>query len=467
MMKKLILFFVMMFTLLHAFDYDYCGGQRGIEWTYLERGRLNPYSPPNYGTFCSTSESGNYRFTITTYTTDNIQKFGYMCYEGYVRVDPNDSHSVCKKYVPPTCENNETLVNGECQPLLPSSCPFAPFEIDSHATNQLECDANMESGDYSASLFVVVTGKTDTCCLKPKGENYDCSKLGTNWTSFGSMSKNDCDDNLDNVLFDGAQLVEGTLYEPTCCMHSKDNNATTPNDSNDTNGSTPDNGDNNDDNPPSADSTPASDPTDDILKSIQSDLGTQHSEAMTRADETNSILGDIKSDIGTASDKNHEDLKGLKESNHEDLENVNAAIGTSSNRNHKDLEGMDDKLKGIEDNTEFLKDLKDDFGDAEISLEKIEEEFNKIKGALANSKDSVSSSLGGFMNSLNGVSVPAFTSTGESSFRVIVYGSPVVFDFSMVANLRQYFDIVWLLLLAYLNFKIYRWIIETILKMGV
>ncbi len=60
--------------------------------------------------------------------------------------------------------------------------------------------------------------------------------------------------------------------------------------------------------------------------------------------------------------------------------------------------------------------------------------------------------------------VPIVTGTGTSIFTANVYGSSIVFDFSMIQNLRQYFDILWILLLAYFNFKIYVMIIRDLIK---
>ena len=61
-------------------------------------------------------------------------------------------------------------------------------------------------------------------------------------------------------------------------------------------------------------------------------------------------------------------------------------------------------------------------------------------------------------------SVPIVTGTGNPIFTANVYGSDIVFDFSMIEDLRQYFDILWILMLAYFNFKIYVIIIRDLMK---
>jgi len=359
----------------------------------------------------------------------------------------------------PTCENNETLVNGECQPLLPSSCPFTPFEIDEQSTNVTECQSKVDGITYDIANWLTSDSTLDTCCLHPAPPKYDCSVLGAGWFDNLETVEADClnvADDTTNISWQTGSDITGT-----CCEKNLNDNPSNPVDDNNTDNNqtnpVPDNGDNNDDNPPSADSTPASDPTDDILKSIQSDLGTQHSEAMTRADETNSILGDIKSDIGTASDKNHEDL-----------ENINSAVGASSNRNHKDLEGIDDKLKGIEDNSKGLLDYFDDMKDKakDSGYDGVEDKLN----ANLEDANALQSTITGSLSELTGYitgAKPLFVATGDCNFNYNIFGRALTIDFSIIDRLRPYIDILYALLLAFINFKMYSRIFMFLVFLGI
>jgi len=157
--------------------------------------------------------------------------------------------------------------------------------------------------------------------------------------------------------------------------------------------------------------------------------------------KTNDILSDIKSDINES----------------------NNALDSIS----KELNASNGTLNKIEENTRFLKDLKSTFEDSEKSLSDIKEEFSNLSNILNNSQSSVSSALSGMLGSLNGFSSPVFQGQGQHVFNTSVFGQNIEFDFSMVEQLKQYFDIVFMLLLVYFNFKMYRWIIEVLLKMGV
>ena len=70
------------------------------------------------------------------------------------------------------------------------------------------------------------------------------------------------------------------------------------------------------------------------------------------------------------------------------------------------------------------------------------------------------------LGSLATGTAPIFTGSGSHIFTANIYGRTVTIDLSMFADLKQYFDILFTLILAYLNFKIYRYILEILLKIG-
>jgi hypothetical protein len=85
----------------------------------------------------------------------------------------------------------------------------------------------------------------------------------------------------------------------------------------------------------------------------------------------------------------------------------------------------------------------------------------KIQAQLA--IETLTGSLNQIISSYTG-SAPIVTGTGTHVFTASVYNGSVTFDLSMFEELRSSFDIFWLLLLAYLNFKIYSVIIRDLLK---
>jgi hypothetical protein len=122
-------------------------------------------------------------------------------------------------------------------------------------------------------------------------------------------------------------------------------------------------------------------------------------------------------------------------------------------------------LGEIKEGTDFLKELSDESSDRRASLS---DATNSFDNALVDAKQSHASVLDSFASIAGSYTntPPAFIGSGEHTFSANIYGSTVSLDFSMIADLRQYFDIVFILLLAYLNFKIYLWIFKLLVKMG-
>ena len=86
------------------------------------------------------------------------------------------------------------------------------------------------------------------------------------------------------------------------------------------------------------------------------------------------------------------------------------------------------------------------------------------KNKAQNTISSITDSLNQIISSYTGSS-PVVTGTGVHVFTTPpIYGKTITFDLSMFETLRQYFDILWILMLAYFNFKMYVLIIRDLLK---
>jgi hypothetical protein len=171
--------------------------------------------------------------------------------------------------------------------------------------------------------------------------------------------------------------------------------------------------------------------------------------------QTNSILSTIKSSVDSASSKNHTDLNSIKSS-----------VDSASSKNHTDLGEIDTTLGEIKEGTDFLKELKSDAENSNRDLSEINENIDSAIVSANNNYSSVVDTFSSIASSYTSTP-PLFVGSGDHIFSTNIYGSDVKFDFSMIANLRQYFDIVFMLLLAYLNFKIYLWIFRFLIKLGV
>jgi len=162
-----------------------------------------------------------------------------------------------------------------------------------------------------------------------------------------------------------------------------------------------------------------------VLKALL-DLKTASEEGSNNVE---GILSSIKTDAQNQSDRNHEDLAGIKEDT-EAMANYFTAL----------------KEKG-EDTDNSLSNFYDSIGESTSGYNTIVSQIGAL-GALA-----------------TGVA-PTFQGSGQHVFSGTVYGQTVSIDLSFFADLKPFFDILFLLVLAYLNFKIYRYILEVLLKIG-
>ena len=64
-------------------------------------------------------------------------------------------------------------------------------------------------------------------------------------------------------------------------------------------------------------------------------------------------------------------------------------------------------------------------------------------------------------------SKPLFVGTGNAILSASALNGTVNIDLSILEHLAPYFNIIFMLLLAYINFKMYKFIITTIAQIGV
>jgi hypothetical protein len=138
---------------------------------------------------------------------------------------------------------------------------------------------------------------------------------------------------------------------------------------------------------------------------------------------------------------------------HEDSLNSDAQNQENADRNHNDLTDIKDALTNGQE-------------DADNGLNGLEDNLNQMTDSLASGKDSILGSFNALLSSYTDTP-PAFTGSGSHTFNANVLGGSVVFNLSLFSDLKPYFDILFTLMLAWINFKIYRWVIVILLKIGV
>lgn len=121
-------------------------------------------------------------------------------------------------------------------------------------------------------------------------------------------------------------------------------------------------------------------------------------------------------------------------------------------------------LASIDNNLQQLTDkLLDDtaineYDTAETSISNMGQAITETEATIDQGFDSI-------LSTFNALVPPTFTgNSGTTTFTVFIYGKDVVFDLKMFESLRGSFDVLWLLLLAYITFKIYLLIIRDILN---
>ncbi len=491
----------LIFLIIFLFSVNVWGGSCDLGYSniatieeYIEdsqsTGNSCPHNQPNPDEHCNYNNS-THKVSVTTYVNtcvgDNYGgngtwyrsiKHQQFCEIGYTF---NESENICT-----ICDINESV------PTPPTDANYTEIyngEVGSAPTQCYEAVDPFFASDYISECI------EKKICWQKSQTPYNCDELGENWEYNSAQTAQTCSDWVGNG-YDSANFLTSDTNAPTCCLHSpEDPNDTTPSpsptpDNNDTNPSPTHDPDvdcsnydpciapyfrNVDDCGCHIDSTPDPSPTptdgggggtsttDNILNGIQSDINSASASADAKADETNqklsetnAILSAIKADSISQSDKNHDDLYNVKHS-----------VDVASAKNHDDLGKIDETLGGIKEGTDSLKDLINE--GKTTAKDSKDSALNSMNDAIANAQNannSILDSLNVLVSSYTNTP-PTFTGSGDSSFSFTVFNKTVNLDFSMVANLRQYFDIVFLIMLAYLNFRIYLYIFNLLLKLGV
>lgn len=179
----------------------------------------------------------------------------------------------------------------------------------------------------------------------------------------------------------------------------------------------------------------------------------------TVTDNTSNDYNDVLSQINSSI--NEGDLQ-IKNS----LDGIQSEIIISSDRNHQDLSAISSQL---DQSNAHLSNLNSQISDinqfmqSEMDNTEAADHISNAKNQATSTVNSITSSLNSIISSYTGT-LPIVTGTGNHTFTTTIYGSTIEFDLSMFENLRSYFDILWLLMLAYFNFKMYVLIIRDLLK---
>ena len=175
--------------------------------------------------------------------------------------------------------------------------------------------------------------------------------------------------------------------------------------------------------------------------------------------KTNQAIDSMKNELKNKLDENKQSLQGIDSR----LANIKNAIDASARKIAAAEHNTTVKLHEIHTTLKEMKGyMRTDLNNTDIndSLLGIVEDMNVTFNLMNTMKD-------GILSVFNSHTSPIFTGTGQHVFTADIYDGTVVFDLSMIKQLRQYFDIVFLLILAWINFKIYRWMLEFLIKIGV
>ena len=362
------------------------------------------------------------------------------------------------------CDVNQTRVNLECVDGNPIDCKVrlgSDWITNTNVLTPDACGALVDGENYSNASFIEDDSHTSTCCLKPILPNFNCPSLGENWTGHSVDSGDSCGALVDGVTYDSAQYKEFDTISPTCCVHAIDNP--------DANGTNPEDNNNPDSNGTSSDRNDSAD-TSAILDSIEASSDLAHSDSQSVVDAITSSSDiahtdatDIKDSVDSASRTAHGDATDIKDSignasrlAHTDSRDIKDTIGDASDLAHDDATDIKDAIESLNEGNEEAKD----------SLSGIKE---GMADALINATDKYNSTLdiaNTLLTSYSNTS-PVFVGSGEHVFSVTIYNSDIVFDLSIFVELKPFFDIIFLLMLAWINFKIYLWIFNFLVMIGV
>jgi len=420
----------MRYLLLFIFSvYSYaCTGTpyswQGSQPYYLEDGCHWEYQYDVENTTSNVTSSDIFRGNGYTYNSDEMNQYLNVASDG-----TSTSYKVYKvvfNQIPSSFECTASSSASICSNLGDGNLTYLS-SYGNHTDTQCQVDGNIEfelsntpndtvDDYYGCFSFVASTPSVpDTNTTENNSTNTD-----------GNSNTNNTDNNSSTTTDSGGDSTDttntgngtGTDSNSDTSTSNNGDTSTSTNGGTTTTGTTGDNATNS-----NTDYT-------DILNQINDNIS---------QNDTNmeSALSGISSDINTSSERNHQDLDiiaGQLNQSNESLSSIN-----------EQMTNMNDFMRSGVNNTEASDSL------------------TNAKNQATSTVNSITSSLNGIIASYTGTA-PVVTGTGNHVFTTTVYDKTITFDLSMFENLRQYFDILWLLMIAYFNFKMYLLIIRDLLK---
>jgi hypothetical protein len=363
------------------------------------------------------------------------------CNEGY-----GATHNIGLNTEAQTCEDSCTLA-GDC---------LDSYELQNYPEHRV-CCTKFEESD-SNDTEPVDNNESDSgddgSGTGGGGDSGDDSSGtgGDGDSGGGSVNPYNTNENPDSTCTDAQaqECLTIAMYQPefvfnyqTCSCDSMSDNEWFP----DYNSGSSIDDDSSDDSLSSDDNSTVGTETNTILNSIESEIGNQGDAINEKLDIANSILGGIRSDIQTASNTAHADSQGIKNS-------IDAA-----NVHLDDIKGNTERSANVLEEWESEGDLASQ--DKDVAMDSLDNTLADVNNKYSSVLTSFSSIMASYTNA-----PPIFHGSGDHTFSVSVWGKSITFDFSLVSNLRQYFDIIFTLMIAYFTFVIYRWIFEFLIKIG-
>ena len=436
-MKKIILLFLLLFNFLYSLQFgegiykvsnNCCAvgaTSSHVDYKYEYTSDEFWWNKNRFSKSCSNIEGKLYTDYEKYYHQDKLGVDTYNCGCPSGQVDVNGTCSF------PSCDYNETRVNGECYPTNPFDCKlnYGQDWIISDIDNVDSCNNAVDGINYTSSHWNTdsTVSYTPTCCLQPVKPSFDCYTLGNGWQESAVDESTPCDSWVDGINTDSSYTVyDSTQYSNTCCTH----NIRPPRP--DTNNSTP---------PPDLNTTEGG--------NIQA-----HGDANIAHQDSNNI----NNSINTASNQAHQDSN-----------NINNSINTASNQAHDDAYQQQTSLNHIGSTLDTISEQQTTLGnqahdDASSILDSLNQDDDNRDGedsshnsdvasAVSSLVDGYSSGLSDIKQSILGLVSPTVSYAGSCNLSASFYNQDVSLN-DMLSTPLQYFK-PFLLVLLNLIFLFY------------
>ena len=185
----------------------------------------------------------------------------------------------------------------------------------------------------------------------------------------------------------------------------------------------------------------------DGLSNLDNSINKLNNDLSSKSSDIDNSVSDLKAQLAKDNDIRRRQLDKIIEETNRTANIAGTNMLTLYDINYS-LNSMNEFMRSELNNT-----------DIETTIDNAIDEANSTVDGITTKLNILISSMSSYVGS-----VPVVTGIGNPIFTANVYGSDIVFDFSMIEDLKQYFDILWVLLLAYFNFKIYVIIIRDLMK---